>query len=675
MKLKHYLQGFTTLALLLMFLTSSVFAQFGDVPGIEDDGFGPPESHVEWTVELAQKEVKPGSYVLVKGVAKIDEHWHIYSVIKQSAQPLEIQINETDGLEKASELFSTPGKKIVDDYDPPNPPMTTYELSEKAEMGIWFKVPENFTKSEAKLSFLLTWQVCGDMCVEGEQKVELTLKISETGEFIDKITYPENIAFATGIYVPVKDVPENESKDESDSLIWFLVVAALGGLASILTPCVFPMIPITISYFVKLSEQKDTKPVVLSITYIIGIVFTLTFFGLVLALILGAIDIGNQIAGLPWVNLVIALILVIFTLSFFGLFELTLPSGIINRLNKIGRNPQTGAVISTFVLGVVFTMTSFACTGPIMGTIVGAAVTTGEYFRAFTGMLVYSIFFALPFFFLALSPGLIKKLPRSGIWMVKMKVFMGFIIFLFVWYFVVNIEAVWGWGIFTRPVVVGIWAATFFLMGLYSIGKFHFKEEGPSDNKGVGALGGFFAIFFFGLAIYFAGSSITGRPVWSFVNTFFPTDNTAVSYSANPEIANTQVAPIDWNYDYEKGIQQAIDENKPAFLYFTTHTCHNCKMNESNVFVKPEIRERFKNFVLIKMYNDFGEHATNEEKDKNRAISKKYADQKYIMFGVYPTYLIVDPKTEKPMLGKESYIDSLLDLNKFAEFLDKHIQK
>ncbi|MCK5346191.1 MAG: hypothetical protein KAR20_22430, partial [Candidatus Heimdallarchaeota archaeon] len=502
MKPKLFWAKYVTVALFLVILSSSAFGQFDD-------------SHIEWKFTVAQEEVKPGSLVLLKGSAQIDMGWHLYSVLKQDAQRLEIEFIELDGLETASKLYSPKGERHVDTTF--EEPYVTYDIYDKADIGIWLKVPENFTKSEATVKLKLSWQVCENLCIPGEETFELTVKIAENGQFIDKMTFPKNIAFAGDEYKPESDnkiqtntddkednipvVPENiektketENEDEksndeenvdsedSQSLFWFLFSAAIAGLVSILTPCVFPMIPVTISYFLKTSEKKDTKPVLLSITYMLGIIFTLTFFGLVLALILGTEDIGNQIAGMPWINLIFAGILIVFTLSFFGLFELTLPSGIINALNKIGRNQQTGVVLSTFVLGVVFTLTSFACTGPIMGSIVLLAMKSGDYMRPFLGMLVYSVFFALPFLFLALSPGLLKKMPRSGIWMVKIKVYMGFIIFLFPWIFIVNVDSAWQWGIFTRPFVVAIWSATFLMMGLYALGKFRFKEEGASTE-------------------------------------------------------------------------------------------------------------------------------------------------------------------------------------------------
>ena len=415
-----------------------------------------------------------------------------------------------------------------------------------------------------------------------------------------------------------------------------------------------------------------------------------------LALILGTEDIGNQIAGMPWLNIIFSVILILFTLSFFGLFELTLPSSIINGLNKIGRNPQTGVVLSTFVLGVVFTLTSFACTGPIMGSIVLLAMKSGDFMRPFLGMLVYSIFFALPFLFLSLSPGLIKKLPRSGIWMVKMKVYMGFLIFLFAWVFIVNVDAAWGWGIFTRPVVLSIWAATFFMMGLYALGKFRFKEEGAATDSNIGPWSGFFAIFMFALALYFGGSSLTGRPVWNSINTMFPPANYGDDYegknyyqdklidewfeeaelkgfSMGQSGKKLDIAPQGehdgWFYNYAEGLKAAKESGFPVFLNLTQHACKNCKDNESKIFPQKEIELKLRQFVLIKLYNDVRYQTTAEEVAINEKIARKFEG-----LGVYPTYVIVNPETETPVDGNASKMQGLLRVDEFSEFLDKHIE-
>ena len=201
-------------------------------------------------------------------------------------------------------------------------------------------------------------------------------------------------------------------------------------------------------------------------------------------------------------------------------------------------------------------------------------------------------------------------------------------------------------------------------MGFYALGKFHFKEEGPVENTGVSALGGFFAIFLFALGVYFGGSSITGRPVWGFVDTFFPIDENASAMTGNAEVKK-----LTWFYEYNQGIEQAKEENKPVLLYFTQHQCKNCKLNERNVFPDPEITNKLEYFTLVKIYNDKGEHATSEQAESNKEITANYG-----VLGTYPTYLIADAETEKSIDGKASIIQGKLSIEEFSLFLNKHIK-
>ena len=259
---------------------------------------------------------------------------------------------------------------------------------------------------------------------------------------------------------------------ENLSVISYLSLSFSFGLLSLLTPCVFPLIPITVSYFTKRQESEKAKPVLDALLYSLGIILSFTVVGFLMAALFGASGI-NRLASNPYVNLMIAVIFILFAFNLFGMFEI-LVSG--NLLTKLSNFQSNNNLLSIWVMSFTFTLTTFTCTMPFIGTVLVSA-SKGDWFYPILGMLGYSFAFSIPFFLLALFPSAIKKLPRSGNWMVSFKIILGFLELAAALKFISNADLVWKWNILTREFFLVIWASLFITIALYLFGVFYFTHE------------------------------------------------------------------------------------------------------------------------------------------------------------------------------------------------------
>ena len=290
------------------------------------------------------------------------------------------------------------------------------------------------------------------------------------------------------------------------SFIWF----AMGmGALSLLTPCVFPMVPITVSYFSSHGSGSRRGAIIQALIYGLGIILTFSGIGVALALIFGASGV-NQLAANPWVNVVITIIFIGFAFSLFGAYLIQLPTGFMNSLNNLANSQEAGGMIGALLMGLTFSLTSFTCTAPFVGTLLVTAAG-GNWRWPLAGMLAYSSVFALPFFVLALAPQLVSQLPKAGGWMNSVKVVMGFLEIAAAMKFISNADLIWGWGIFTRDVVLAVWIATGLLIVLYIFGYFHFEHDTPP--KFVSAWRVFAALCFPGRN-YCAGARLVRSSSW-----------------------------------------------------------------------------------------------------------------------------------------------------------------
>ena len=440
------------------------------------------------------------------------------------------------------------------------------------------------------ISLDVRYQLCNDtFCMPPK-----TVRVSTTATEDVK----RNTVAAPTPEAAVTDTPSSSNKPPQqtpDDLWPFIWLAASLGALSLLTPCVFPMIPITVSYFTSHSAGHRGRAIKLASVYSIGIVATFTIVGMLLAFFVGAAGI-NLFAANPWINLLITAIFLFFAFNLFGAYEITIPSGLLTKLDSItrSREGEGSGVIGALLMGLTFTLTSFTCTSPFVGTILVSA-SQGNWRMPLLGMLVFSAVFALPFFVLALAPHLLSQLPRAGGWMNSVKVAMGFLELAAAMKFISNVDLVWKWGIFTRDVVLAIWIAIFVVLTVYLLGKIQFAHDSKPER--LGAFRVFSAVLCLAVAFYML-TGLFGAKMGE-LESFLPPDLT------NPGNGRSADAGQKWIVnDYEAALAKARSENKRVFVDFTGYTCTNCRWMEANVFPQPEVEAELSKFVLARLYTD-----------------------------------------------------------------------
>jgi thiol:disulfide interchange protein len=371
----------------------------------------------------------------------------------------------------------------------------------------------------------------------------------------------------------------------------YLWLAAAMGALSLLTPCVFPMVPITVSYFTRREAngaRARADSVVQAFVYGAGIVLTFTAVGFTLAVAFGAAGL-NRFAADPWLNLGVTTLFVAFALSLFGVYELALPSRLLTFVANAERG--RGRFAGTVLMGLAFTLTSFTCTAPFLGTLLVVAAQ-GDWQWPLAGMLMFSTVFALPFVLLALAPRFIAALPRSGIWLIAVKATMGMLELAAAMKFLSNADLVWGWGIFTREVVIAVWIAIAVVLAVYLAGL---TRLGHAPRLGrprwVRAAAAASAALF---AIWLT-TGLLGRRLGE-LEAFLPPADLA---------AMTPAAELPWIInDYETARAESSRQSRPLLIDFTGYTCTNCRWMEANMFPRPEVSRELARFVRVRLYTD-----------------------------------------------------------------------
>ena len=369
----------------------------------------------------------------------------------------------------------------------------------------------------------------------------------------------------------------------------FLWLAASTGVLSLLTPCVFPMIPVTVAYFS--SEKGQRSGVSAALLFGSGIVGTFTVLGLVLAWIFGAAGL-TRFASDPVVNLLLAFLFLVFAANLFGWFELTLPWRMVTAAERSAEEISRRSSLGALLMGATFTLTSVTCTAPFVGTLLVLA-SQGSWATPIIGMLVYSTAFAIPFVLLAMAPRYVARLPRSGEWIRKLRVIIGLLEIAAAIKSVSNADLVLGWGIFTRGVVLSLWAALAILAALYL--------ARPAARRGeatrVQAASFVPAAAAFAIAIWLA-TGVSGRPIKQ-LDAYLP----PALPIANLASANTGAESWILN-DYDRAMDAARSSGKLVFIDFTGYTCTNCRWMEANIFSRPDVSAQLNRFVLARLYTD-----------------------------------------------------------------------
>jgi len=508
---------------------------------------------------------------------------------------------------------------------------------------------------------------------------------------------------------PTETLTESTSTEEKKGSLWKIIIEAiLWGFAALLTPCVFPMVPMTVSFFMKGGENK-AKGKIMASTYGLSIVILYTLPIALIIFITYFIG-GESVTGdifnwlsTHWIpNILFFLIFMIFAASFFGAFEIVMPSWMVNKADS---RADRGGLIGAFFMALTLVLVSFSCTGPIVGTIIVKS-TQGEIWEPIITMLAFSTAFALPFTLFAFFPSLLTNLPQSGGWLNSVKVVLGFIEVALGFKFLSVADQVYHWGLLDREVYLAIWIVNFTLLGFYLLGKIRFAHD--SETKSVSVTRLSLALISFTFVVYMIPGMV-GAPLKMLSGYLPPTtthdfdlnqvirDNTAIILNSNNGSSNSSSTDnklcgvpkyseflhlphgLKGYFDYDEGMACAKEQNKPVFIDFTGHGCVNCREMEANVWSHPEVLKKLQEeFVVIALYvddkTDIAEEdwvtSTVDGKVK-KTIGKKFADLQISKYGTnaQPYYVLLDHQGE--LLVTPRAYD--LDVQAFIKFLDDAI--
>nr|MDA3819743.1 thioredoxin family protein [Candidatus Delongbacteria bacterium] len=491
---------------------------------------------------------------------------------------------------------------------------------------------------------------------------------------------------------PTPDKKENNSK--SKGLLGFVLIAIGAGLAGVLTPCVFPMIPMTVSFFMQ-GTQNKLNTILKAVVFGISIMLLYTIFGLIVSLTSAGADLTTTLST-SWVaNGIFFLLFIIFAISFFGAFEIVLPSGL---ANKADQQVDKGGILASFFMALTLVIVSFSCTGPIVGALLVKGAASGSWLEPTIGMAGFGLGFALPFTLLAISPGWMKKLPKSGGWMNSVKVVFAFILLAFSMKFLSNIDQANNLNILSRDLYLAIWIVLFTLLGAYLLGKIRFPHD--TEIKHIGFFRLLLAIVSLSFAVYLVpglfGAKLTSisaiLPPQSAQK--FELNNTGNSMPGESDIDDVLCNEplysdfleypngIHGYFDYEQARQCAIEQDKPLLLYFTGHSCSNCKKMQAEVWSNPEVIKIFNHKLIItKLYVDerykLAEEFwyTSEVDGKiKKTIGKMNMDRQIRDFEVIsqPFYIMINPETEAILTEKPMKFKT--DPDVFIDFLKSGIE-
>lgn len=640
---------------------------------------------VTWTHRLEKHG--EGDYSLV-ATATIDAHWHVYSLfLPEGDGPIKTEFNllSESGVETVGEV--TEHGELLDAYDE-NFQMDLLYFENKMEVRQRVKVDESaISEIEAEVYFM----TCDDKRCLVPESIEMIYKLSEAVEtaFVEKPS-------ATATKVSTEDHDESNEKEATNSespeadrsLFAIFLLSFIGGFAALLTPCVFPMIPMTVSFFTKQSKSKS-EGIRNAIIYGASIIGIYTLIGLIVTKAFGP-DALNALSTDPIFNIFFFLLLVIFAVSFLGAFEITLPS---SWVNKADRASDKGGLIGIFFMALVLGLVSFSCTGPIIGTLLVDAAVHGGVQGPLIGMFGFSLALALPFTLFAAFPGWLNSLPKSGGWLNSVKVVLGFLELALAFKFLSTADMVMQWHLLPREIFLAIWITIFLMLTFYLLGLFRMPHDSPLEKITVGrtmlAIVSLFFVVYMLPGMWGAPLKlISGFPPAKFYSEApngvgFEGGSGYVASAENiPEGADPAHCPHNLNcfHDYELGLAYAKSVNKPVLIDFTGWGCVNCRKMEEQVWSDPAVLERLRNdYVLISLYVDEKTKLPKEEQyvsettgKKVKTIGNKWADFQAKRYGTnsQPYYVIINH--DEKQLNESAAYDP--DIAKYLDWLDRGIK-
>ena len=631
---------------------------------------------VKWTFESKQDGLE--ATLIFKAV--IDEGWHLYDTELPEGGPIKTSIHFAD-----STMFDFVGVLVKEPL-----PTEFFDKTFNMKLGYFTKqavlTQKIKLKSDEKVTIkgFVEFMSCNDETCTPPTEADFIFDLN-AGSSKSQLNTTPSVSSNTP-----------DSDQQSHTLGWFLFYSFLAGLAAILTPCVFPMIPMTVSFFMNSGESKF-KSRLNAVFYGFSIVIIYTVIGTLVSVLFGP-GIANWLSTHWLPNLIFFAVFMLFAFSFFGMFEIVLPSWVVN---KSDQQVDKGGLMGSFFMALTLVLVSFSCTGPIVGTILVQSAG-GQVLKPIVGMFGFSMAFALPFTLFALFPGWLNNLPKSGGWLNSVKVVLGFLELALGLKFLSIADQTYHWGILDREVYLAFWIIIFVLLGFYLLGKLKFAHD--SEVKFITVPRLLMAIITFSFVVYLI-PGMFGAPLKAIAGYLPPqathdfdlhqiirdeiklaSPNNSTSSMAGstdelcdkPKFAEFLHLPhgLDGYFDYEQGMACARKLNKPVFIDFTGHGCVNCREMEATVWSDTRVLERLrKNFVIIALYVDDkstlpeSEWITSTYDGKvKKTLGKKYADFQISRFGVnaQPYYVLLDGK-EQLLVQPKAYD---LNADHFVDFLD-----
>jgi len=622
---------------------------------------------VEWSTSV--EKLSETSYKLITK-ATIDRGWHLYSQNVPENGPIPTSFTYKD-----DGTFTLDGKTSEEEGETVDDPVFEMKIKYFSDSATFEQII-NVTDKTTRISGTVYFMVCNDSQCSAPTEVDLDFVIRSVKPTVKKETITPSV------------VNENQNSSEKKGLLGIFLVAFFSGFAALLTPCVFPMIPMTVSFFTKQSKNKAAG-IRNAIIYGISIVVIYVLLGVFVSLVFGA-DALNALSTNVWFNIVFFLLLIIFAASFLGAFEIVLPS---SWGTKVDAQADRGGFVGIFFMALALAIVSFSCTGPIVGTLLVEAASGGSQLGPIIGMLGFSLAIALPFALFAAFPGWLNSLPKSGGWLNTVKVVLGFLELALAFKFLSNADLVLDLHILEREVFIAIWIAIFGALAFYLFGKIQLPHDSPLKHISVGRLG--LGLIVLSFTIYMI-PGLWGAPL-NLISAFPPPQHYSESpygvgftklgsggtaHSDIPEGAHL-MAPHDilaFN-DYDKGLAYAKKVGKPVLIDFTGKACVNCRKMEQNVWVKPKVLKLLKNdVILISLYvDDKRPLPANEVVDsklkpgkKLKYIGEKWSELQTIKYktNTQPMYVLMD-HNEDNLLAPVAYTP---DVDEYFSWLTKGVQ-
>ena len=638
--------------------------------------------------------------------ATIDEGWHLYSTELPEDGPVSATLNieQMEGVELVGKL--TPRGKIIEHYDA----MFEMDLRYFEHEGA-FVQKLKFKGGNYSISGYLNYAACNDQnCLpptdvefaftgvagaavekkeikKEEKATVVTPPVQEKNEVVKNevvadtvvTTQPaieEKTSAMNDLWTPMIDelaaFGQVEESSTANQSLWFVFFSGIiGGLLALFTPCVWPIIPMTVSFFLKRSKDDKKKGIRDAWLYGVSIVVIYVVLGLAVTLIFGA-NALNALSTNAVFNILFFLMLVIFAASFFGAFEITLPSSWSNAVDS--KAEKATGFLSIFLMAFTLTLVSFSCTGPIIGLLLVEISTSGNIVAPAVGMLGFAVALALPFTLFAMFPSWLKSMPKSGNWMNVIKVTLGFLELAFALKFLSVADLAYGWHILDRETFLALWIMIFALLGFYLLGKIKFPHDEEEDDK-VGVTRFFMALISLAFAVYMV-PGLWGAPLRA-ISAFAPPASTQDFNLFQSEMKTHFL-------DYEEGMAYAARTGKPVLLDFTGHGCVNCRKMENSVWIDSNVKDIIDNeYVLISLYVDekapLPEQLKVVENGKNRTlrtVGDKWSYLQRVKFGAnaQPFYVLVDNQG-KPLNKSYSFDESIPNFIQFLETGLKNYKK